>query len=62
MFDNRYTEGDAWNYRFNAFQDPYGLIGLYGSNETFVEKLTEFMDRATWIYFDQYIVNNPYYN
>ena len=36
-FDNRYTEGDAWHYRFFVPQDPEGLIELFGGNSKFVE-------------------------
>ncbi|MFT4203154.1 MAG: GH92 family glycosyl hydrolase [Chitinophagaceae bacterium] len=37
--DNDYTEGNAWQYTWLAPQDPHGLIGLFGSDAVFVNKL-----------------------
>ncbi|WP_447642888.1 MULTISPECIES: GH92 family glycosyl hydrolase [Chitinophagaceae] len=37
--ENDYTEGNAWQYTWLAPQDPYGLISLFGSEATFVNKL-----------------------
>ena len=44
-FDTRYTEGDAWHYRFFVPNDPEGLVGLFGTPEHFAEELDVFMDR-----------------
>jgi len=37
--ENDYTEGNAWQYTWLVPQDPHGLIGLFGSDEAFVNKL-----------------------
>ena len=59
MFDKRYTEGDAWHYRFFVPQDPYGLIELFGSNDTFVKELDTFLYRAR--FWKTNLLPNPYY-
>lgn len=37
-----FCEGNGWQYTFFVPQDPYGLIGLFGGNKLFVEKLDQF--------------------
>ncbi len=37
-----FCEGNGWQYTFFVPQDPYGLIGLFGGNKPFVEKLNQF--------------------
>mmetsp|Transcript_52461 Transcript_52461/g.72749 ORF Transcript_52461/g.72749 Transcript_52461/m.72749 type:complete len:110 (+) Transcript_52461:37-366(+) len=37
VFDNRYTEGDSWHYRFFTPGDPEGLIELFGGNKIFAK-------------------------
>ena len=37
-----FCEGNGWQYTFFVPQDPYGLIGLFGGNKPFVEKLDQF--------------------
>ncbi len=34
-----FTEGNGWHYTWSVFQDIKGLIGLYGGNKQFVNKL-----------------------
>ncbi|MDR6764724.1 putative alpha-1,2-mannosidase [Flavobacterium sp. 2755] len=34
-----YVEGNAWQYTWLVPQDPYGLIDLFGSEESFLNKL-----------------------
>lgn len=34
-----FTEGNSWHYTWSVFQDIYGLVGLMGGREKFVEKL-----------------------
>jgi predicted alpha-1,2-mannosidase len=46
VFDEHYVEGDAWHWSFYAPHDPAGLIGLYGSEEAFVEKLNYSFEKA----------------
>jgi len=58
-FDNRYVEGDAWQYRWFVPGDPNGLVQLFGSNDYFVQQLSEFFDLSEY---DPYnILPNPYY-
>ncbi|KAH3743641.1 alpha1,2-mannosidase subfamily protein [Pelomyxa schiedti] len=45
-FDWRYTEGDAWHYRFFVPYDVEGLIELFGSNDTYVQQLEIFMEKS----------------
>eukprot|EP01130_Rhizamoeba_saxonica_P016699 TRINITY_DN776_c0_g2_i2.p1 TRINITY_DN776_c0_g2~~TRINITY_DN776_c0_g2_i2.p1 ORF type:complete len:695 (+),score=149.93 TRINITY_DN776_c0_g2_i2:261-2345(+) len=59
VFDDRYTEGDAWHYRFNVGADPNGLIELFGSKQEFVKELETFCYRGEWYPFN--ILPNPYY-
>jgi len=59
VWDPRYVEGDAWHWRWFVPHDPYGLIELFGSNETFIEQLNEFFYRSE---FDPLnVLPNPYY-
>ena len=37
-----FCEGNGWQYTFFVPQDPYGLIGLFGGDTPFIEKLDEF--------------------
>lgn len=37
-----FCEGNGWQYTFFVPQDPYGLIGLFGGDTPFTEKLDEF--------------------
>lgn len=37
-----FCEGNGWQYTFFVPQDPYRLIGLFGGNKPFVEKLDQF--------------------
>jgi len=39
-----YTEGNAWQYTWHVQHDPMGLIGLFGSNEVFVGRLSRLFD------------------
>lgn len=57
--DKRYTEGNAWQYRFFVPQDPAGLIELFGGKAEFVKELDKFMSRAK--YFTSYIIPDFYY-
>jgi len=59
VFDNRYTEGDAWHYRFYAPYDVPGLIELFGGKDYFQEQLEEFMWRAELDPFT--FLPNPYF-
>jgi len=58
-FDNRYTEGDAWHYRFFAPHNTPRLIELFGGPEKFVEELDTFFTRSQlWT---STFLPNPYY-
>lgn len=37
-----FCEGNGWQYTFFVPQDPYGLIGLFGGNKPFIDKLDSF--------------------
>jgi len=39
-----YTEGNAWQYTWHVQHDPQGLIELFGSPETFVDRLSLLFD------------------
>ncbi|HWH70175.1 MAG TPA: GH92 family glycosyl hydrolase, partial [Candidatus Sulfotelmatobacter sp.] len=39
MVGDEYTEADAWQYAFAIQQDVPGLMGLYGGDEGFVQRL-----------------------
>ncbi|HEY3763199.1 MAG TPA: GH92 family glycosyl hydrolase [Verrucomicrobiae bacterium] len=39
-----YTEADAWQYMFAAFQDVPGMIRLYGGDAEFIKRLDQFFD------------------
>lgn len=44
-----FCEGSARHWRWFAPQDPEGLIGLFGGNETFVKELNDFMEDAACV-------------
>ncbi len=46
-FADCYCEGSARQWRWNALQDIYGMIELFGSEEYFVEELEDFMKDAS---------------
>jgi predicted alpha-1,2-mannosidase len=58
-WDKRYTEGDAWHYRFFVPGDIEGLINLFGGPEKFVIQLDEFAHRSE--YFTTNALPNPWY-
>jgi len=58
IFDPRYTEGDAWHYRFFVPGDIDGLVSLFGKDD-FASELSTFMFNAQLIY-DNFLPN-PYY-
>ncbi|MDE7127667.1 MAG: GH92 family glycosyl hydrolase [Bacteroidales bacterium] len=37
-----YTEGNAWQYTWLVPHDPHGLIGIFGGERPFLEKLDQF--------------------
>jgi len=39
LVGDEYTEADAWQYAFGVQHDVPGLIGLYGGDEAFIQKL-----------------------
>jgi len=39
-----FIEGNSWNFSFHAPQDVKGLIGLFGGDRKFVEKLDQLFD------------------
>lgn len=58
-FDNRYTEGDSWHYRFYVSHDTEGLIDLFGSEKEFVRELNKYFEYSK---FDNItLLPNPYY-
>lgn len=58
-FDERYVEGDGEHWRWFVPHDPVGLIGLFGSNQSFVTQLDQFLDFSRA---DPYnILPNPWY-
>jgi len=59
VFDSRYVEGDAWHWRWFVPHDVPGLIELFGSNDYFIEQLTEFFHRSE--FFPDTFLPNPYY-
>ena len=40
-----YCEGNAWHYNWSVFHDVQGLINLYGSDETFTQKIDSVFTR-----------------
>jgi len=46
ILDNRYVEGDAWQWRWYVQHDPAGLISLFSSKDYFISQLTEFFERS----------------
>jgi putative alpha-1,2-mannosidase len=58
-FDRRYTEGDAWHYRFFVPHNKKRLIELFGGEEIFVNKLDTFLTRSQED--SSTILPNPYY-
>lgn len=58
-FDERYVEGDGEQWRWFVPHDTPGLISLFGSNNSFVQSLDEFIDYSRN---DPYnILPNPWY-
>ena len=58
-FDPRYTEGDAWQYRFFVPHNTPRLVDLYGGAKTFAEDLDTFFIRSRdW---PTTTIPNPYY-
>lgn len=41
--ENDYCEGNAWQYTWLVPQDAHGLIGLFGGDQKFINKLDEFI-------------------
>jgi predicted alpha-1,2-mannosidase len=39
LVNDEYTEADAWQYAFAVQQDVPGMIGLYGGDKPFIERL-----------------------
>jgi len=59
VFDERYTEGDAWHYRFFVPHDGEGLIDLFGGVDTYIHELNAFLNDS---FIDQFHgLPNPYY-
>lgn len=59
-FENTYTEGDSWQYNWYVPQDPRGLISLFPSPTTFVDKLYDFFSLANlWVLNNT--LPNPYF-
>lgn len=58
-FDLRYTEGDAWHYRFFVPHNTKRLIELFGGQETFVNELDTFFTRSRED--TSTLLPNPYY-
>jgi len=46
VFDEHYTEGDAWHWSFYVPHDVPGLIAMYDNEAAFIEKLTTFFQKA----------------
>ena len=44
-----YCEGNAWHYNWSVFHDVQGLINLYGSDETFTQKIDSVFTRPNII-------------
>lgn len=40
-YDEGFIEGNSWNFSFQAPQDVYGLIKLYGGDKTFQKRLDD---------------------
>jgi len=59
VFDSRYVEGDAWQWRWFVPHDPIGLISLFGSQQHFVDQLSEFFERSK--FFQTNALPDPYY-
>ena len=59
VWDKRYTEGDAWQWRWFVPHDPIGLMRLFGSSDFFVDQLDIFFNRSLSDPFN--ILPNPYY-
>jgi len=58
-FDFRYTEGDAWQYRFFLPHNTPRLVELFGSPKIFAEDLdTFFVFSRDW---PTMTIPNPYY-
>eukprot|EP01119_Soliformovum_irregulare_P012554 TRINITY_DN3269_c0_g2_i4.p1 TRINITY_DN3269_c0_g2~~TRINITY_DN3269_c0_g2_i4.p1 ORF type:complete len:741 (+),score=200.96 TRINITY_DN3269_c0_g2_i4:19-2241(+) len=59
VFDERYTEGDAWHYRWWVPGDIEGLKKLFVSNDNFNQQLEELFHRSE--FFPETVLPNPYY-
>eukprot|EP00026_Physarum_polycephalum_P007181 Phypoly_transcript_07238.p1 GENE.Phypoly_transcript_07238~~Phypoly_transcript_07238.p1 ORF type:complete len:536 (+),score=94.37 Phypoly_transcript_07238:231-1610(+) len=59
VFDNRYVEGDAWQWRWFVPHDPLGMISLFTSENYFVSQLQEFFERSKLD--PSNVLPNPYY-
>ncbi|CAM4886496.1 unnamed protein product [Rotaria socialis] len=58
-FDYRYTEGDAWHYRFFVPHNTSRLVDLFGGAKYFAEELDTFFVRSRdW---PTITIPNPYY-
>ncbi len=40
-YDEGFIEGNSWNFSFQAPQDVYGLMNLYGGDKLFIKRLDE---------------------
>ncbi|CAF3021170.1 unnamed protein product [Rotaria sp. Silwood2] len=59
LFDYRYTEGDAWHYRFFVPYNTPRLVDLFGGAKFFVQELDTFFIRSRdW---PTTTIPNPYY-
>jgi putative alpha-1,2-mannosidase len=45
VWDERYTEGDGWHWRFFVPADMDGLIGLFPSEDDFINELSAFFEK-----------------
>jgi len=59
VFDQRFVEGDAWQWRWFVPHDPTGLMSLFNDTQHFVSQLDEFFSRSE--YFESNFMPNPYY-
>lgn len=59
-FERRYTEGNAWQYRWYAPHDVNGLISLFSSPDAFATDLFDFMlNSFDWLF--NTTLPNPYF-
>jgi len=59
VFDSRYVEGDAWQWRTFVPHDPVGLMSLFSSEEYYISQLIEFFERSKEDMSND--LPNPYY-